>query len=97
MVIQRASTSDLCYILGSSKEAKERQLALLHLSLDEVSYDDVATMVMVLPFKQISGEDYHDLCLLLNITNLIATCCKGEFFKCEKIAQSIFPKTDVVR
>ena len=41
-------------------------------------------------------DDYYDLCLLLNLTDLLATCCQGELLQTEQIASKLFPLEEII-
>ena len=46
--------------------------------------------------KQGNVDDRSNLCLLLNIVDVLATCCTGEFLKSEIIAENIIPFDEIL-
>lgn len=102
-MLQEASLSDLSHILGSSEEVKKRRLMLLLMTSDEVRvtwcphYRVLELSISTQAGREEHCDDCYDLCLLLNVTDLLATCCKGEFLQSEKVALELFSLEEILR
>lgn len=60
-----------------------------------LSYYEAFITIMIIHL-QASAEDHSNLCLLLNIVDLLATCCAGEFLRSEVIAEGVFSLEEIL-